>query len=387
MTHDVAIVGGGPVGATLALSLARAGLSVALIEPGTPRPMPASGFDQRVYALSQRTRSFLERCGVWGRLSLDRTSPIYDMQVFGDEAGSSLRFSAYRSEVAELAVIVEESNLRNAIEQALAADAPQLVRVAAPFKAASWHQGGAVCECSDGSSLEARLLVAADGTDSKLRAAAGLVPKIREYGQTGLVANFRIEAPHRNIAYQWFLPDGVLALLPLPGDNVSMVWSLAHERARTLHESAPDILASAVEVACQSILGKMSALGAPSGFPLRWMRLPSLIAPRLVVVGDAAHNVHPLAGQGLNLGFGDVESLVAILSEREAIEDCGSRALLRRYERSRQEEILAMLCVTDGLNKLFGTTFPGIKRLRNLGLRVTDLSSPLKRWLVRRALG
>ncbi|MEQ1879654.1 MAG: UbiH/UbiF family hydroxylase [Burkholderiales bacterium] len=387
MIHDVAIVGGGPVGATLALSLVRAGLNVALIEPGIPRPLPADGFDHRVYALSQRTRRFLECGGVWGRLALDRISPIHDMQVFGDEAGSSLRFSAYRSQVPELAVIVEESNLRHAIEQSLVAEAPQLVRVAAAFQAASWREGAAVCELADGSSLEARLLVAADGTDSKLRAAAGLVPNIREYGQTGLVVNFRIEIPHRNTAYQWFLPDGVLALLPLPGDCVSMVWSLAHDRARTLRESTPDILAGAVEQACQGILGKMLALNAPAGFPLRWMRLPSLIAPRLVVVGDAAHNVHPLAGQGLNLGFGDVEALAAILAEREAFDDCGARSLLRRYERSRQEEILAMQCVTDGLNKLFGTTLPGIKRLRNLGLRVTDLASPLKRWLVHRALG
>ena len=324
---------------------------------------------------------------MWGRLALDRISPVYDMQVFGDEAGSSLRFSAYRSEVPELAVIVEESNLRNAIEQSLGADAPRLVRVAAPFQAASWREAVAVCELADGSALEARLLVAADGTDSKLRAAANLVPKIREYGQTGLVANFRIEVPHRNIAYQWFSPDGVLALLPLPGDFVSMVWSVVHERARTLRASSLEILAGAVEEACQRMLGKMFALGAPVGFPLRRMRLPSLIAPRLVVVGDAAHNVHPLAGQGLNLGFGDVESLAAVLVNRGPIDDCGTRSLLRRYERSRQEDILAMQCVTDGLEKLFGSTLPGIKRLRNLGLRMTDLSGPLKRWLVNRALG
>jgi 2-polyprenylphenol 6-hydroxylase len=387
MTHDVAIVGGGIVGASLALSLVRAGLNVTLIEPGVPRPLPADGFDHRVYALSGRTRSFLERCGVWKRLALDRTSPIHDMHVFGDEAGSSLRFSAYRSEVPELAVIVEESNLRNAIQEALVADAPGLVRIAAAFQAASWRKEAAVCELADGSSIEARLLVAADGTDSKLRTAAGLVPKIREYGQTGLVANFRIETPHRNIAYQWFLPDGVLALLPLPGDCVSMVWSLAHDQARTLRESDPEVLAGTVEHACQRILGKMIASSAPVGFPLRWMRLPRLIAPRLVVVGDAAHNVHPLAGQGLNLGFGDVESLATVLADREAIDDFGDRSLLRRYERSRQEEILAMQCVTDGLEKLFASTLPGIKRLRNLGLRVTDLSWPLKRWLVNRALG
>ncbi|MFN0040377.1 MAG: FAD-dependent monooxygenase [Burkholderiales bacterium] len=388
MIVDIGIVGGGPVGAALALAAARSGCKVALVEPGVARPMPVNGFDTRVYSLGQRSRQLLEECGVWDELAQERTTPVHDMRVVGDDEASRLAFSAYRSEVRELAVIVEESNLRQALARALDAQTTRVTRQSAQFQSVSWAKTGrATCLLSDGTSLDARLLVAADGADSTLRAAAGLVPEVRDYAQTGVVANFRISLPHRNTAYQWFREDGVLAMLPLPGMHMSMVWSTGREQAQTLLSLDAESLAARVQQACTGTLGKLTGLGAATGFPLRWMRVRRLIAPRLALVGDAAHLVHPLAGQGLNLGFGDVGCLARILAQRGMEDDCGAQSLLRRYERSRSEDILAMQCVTDGLQRLFGADLPGLRRLRNLGLRATDRIAPLKRWLVNRALG
>ena len=388
MIVDIGIVGGGPVGAALALAAAQSGCKVALVEPGTARPMPVSGFDTRVYSLGQRSRQLLEECGVWDELAQERITPVHDMQVFGDDAASRLVFSAYRSEVRELAVIVEESNLRQALARVVDAQTARIARQNVQFQSVSWAKTDrAACLLSDGTSLDARLLVAADGADSKLRAAAGLVPDIRDYAQTGVVANFRISLPHRNTAYQWFREDGVLAMLPLPGMHMSMVWSTGHEQAQTLLSLDTETLAERVQQACPGTFGKLTGLGAATGFPLRWMRVRRLIAPRLALVGDAAHLVHPLAGQGLNLGFADAGCLAEILAHRGMEDDCGAQSILRRYERSRAEDILAMQCVTDGLQRLFGADLPGLQRLRNFGLRATDRIAPLKRWLVNCALG
>jgi ubiquinone biosynthesis UbiH/UbiF/VisC/COQ6 family hydroxylase len=240
---------------------------------------------------------------------------------------------------------------------------------------------------SDARQIEARLVIAADGADSALRAAAGIATKIHDYGQTGVVANFRVARAHGDAAYQWFLGNGVLALLPLPGNHMSMVWSASDEHARGLLAASAQDLARRVENASSGLLGNMEAVSVAAGFTLRRMRAARLIAPRLALVGDTAHNVHPLAGQGLNLGFGDARALAAVLGARGMETDVGAFSLLRRFERSRREDLLAMEAVTDGLQALFDSNLPGVKRLRNVGLSLANRISPLKRLLVKRALG
>ncbi len=386
MNVDVAIVGGGPVGSSLARALAPSGLSLALVEPKAPRPLPAAGFDQRVYALNGHSRRFLERNGVWQRLLPARVAPIREMRVFGDDA-STIEFSAYRSGVPELASIVEEANLQQALQAALSAQANLTLVSGSGCVEAHWGDAQATLSLSDGSQIAARLVVAADGAESALRRAAGIATQIHEYGQTGVVANFHAGRPHRDTAYQWFLHKGVLALLPLPGNHVSMVWSAADADAQELLGADADELACRVEQASAGMLGALRPLGDAAGFALRRMRAARLIAPRLALVGDTAHNVHPLAGQGLNLGFGDAQALAAVLAVRGMEHDCGAVSLLRRYERSRVEELLAMEAVTDGLQVLFDSKLPGAKRLRNAGLSLVNRISPLKRLLVKRALG
>jgi len=386
MKVDVAIVGGGAVGASLARALAQAGLSLALVEPKSPRPLPATGFDQRVYALNGQSRRFLELCGIWQVLSPERIAPVREMRVFGDDA-SKIEFSAYRSGVAELAAIVEEANLQQALQAALKGQANLALFAGVECVGAQWSEAHATLSLSDARQVEARLVVAADGADSALRSAAGIATRVHEYGQTGVVANFRTEQTHRDTACQWFLGKGVLALLPLPGNYVSMVWSAADADARDLLAAGAEALADRVEQASSGRFGKLQPISPAAGFPLRRMHAARLIAPRLALIGDTAHNVHPLAGQGLNLGFGDVQALAAVLAARGMENDIGAVSLLRRFERSRREDLLAMEAVTDGLQALFDSNLPGVRRLRNAGLRLANRISPLKRLLVKRALG
>jgi ubiquinone biosynthesis UbiH/UbiF/VisC/COQ6 family hydroxylase len=309
------------------------------------------------------------------------------MEVFGDGDAARLVFSAYRSGVPELAAIVEEANLRQALERTLAGQ-PGLTRFdGATCASASWGDASLMLGLSDGRTLEASLVVAADGADSKLRALAGIDVQVKDYGQRGVVANFQAGVAHGNVARQWFRPDGVLALLPLPEGQVSMVWSTGEAHALALSQMDPDALGREVSAAAGGAPGSLRLAGPVHSFPLRRMHAARLIAPRLALLGDAAHSVHPLAGQGLNLGFGDAESLASVLARRGPESDCGARLLLRRYERSRKEAILAMEWVTDGLQALFDSRIPGAAALRNAGLRLTDGIPPLKRFLVKRALG
>lgn len=386
MNVDIAIVGGGLVGCSIARALCRSGLSIALIEPRPPRPLPAAGFDLRVYALNPRNVRCLEGWGVWPRLAQERVAPVHEMLVFGD-GNSKLEFSAYRSGVSELAAIVEESNLQQALTASLDGQADLVLSSGVECLRANWTESAAVLALSNGAELEARLVIAADGAESRMRSLAGIEVEVHEYGQRGVVANFDVERPHRNVAFQWFRKDGVLALLPLPQGQVSMVWSTADAHAQDLLAMSGEELAHAVGDAASHRLGAMRINGAAAAFALRRLRATRLIAPRLALLGDAAHNVHPLAGQGLNLGIADVESLAGVIGGRGLESDCGATALLRRYERSRKEDILAMECVTDGLHKLFGSSLPGLPWLRNSGLNLTNQLRPLKKLLVKRALG
>jgi 2-octaprenylphenol hydroxylase len=387
MKVDIAIVGGGLVGGSLACALAGSGLRLAVIEPKAAMPPPASGFDQRVYALSPHSQQFLEKHGIWQRLIAGRIAPVHEMFVFGDDGASSIAFSAYRSGVPQLAAIVEESNLQQAVAGTLAGRENAVVLAGVGCEQVLWRDACVQLALSDGKHIEASLVVAADGAESKTRAAANLEASIHEYGQQGVVANFQAQVAHGNAARQWFRGDGVLALLPLPGNQVSMVWSAADEYARELLAMSGEELAAVVRRASANVLGELHVTDAARTFPLRRMRAASLVAPRLALVGDAAHNVHPLAGQGLNLGFGDADVLARVLHGRGMENDCGSTFLLRRYERSRKEEVLAMDYVTDGLQALFGSRIPGAAMLRNAGLKMTDRFSPLKRFLVKHALG
>ena len=380
------IVGGGLVGLALARALAGSGLTQALIEPQPPAPAPAdSAWDSRVYALSPGSAAFLEGCGAWERLSPERIGRIETMRIYGDEPGARLEFSAYDTGLRELAFIVENRRLQHALREAARGDE---LRVYCPagWTALDFHEDHVSVRLEDGAELAARLVIGADGAESRVRARAGIAVRAADYRQLGVVANFSCEKAHRDVAFQWFMRDGVLALLPLPGNRVSMVWSVAEERGRRLLAFSAAALAAEVESVSAGALGALQVITPAAGFPLKLQRVTQFTKPRLALVGDAAHNVHPLAGQGVNLGFRDARALAEVLRERGPQGDCGDHALIRRYERMRREDVLAMQVATDGLQKLFSSDAVFLARARNVGLKLVDRQPWLKSFLVHHAV-
>lgn len=386
MDCNVAIVGAGLVGASLAAALGRAGLEIVLIEPAPP-PAPGVDWDSRIYAISPAARDFLGALGVWDALDARRIQPVARMAIFGDAADARLELSAYEAGIGALAYIVESGRLAHALWESLGGIAG--VRRVAPARCADLaiDARGAMLALEGGESVRADLVVGADGAQSWVRRAAGLAARAASYGQLGVVANFATGKPHDDTAFQWFRPDGVLAWLPLPGNRMSMVWSTADAHGRTLTGLAAAELSRRVGEAGRMMLGELELLTPPRAFALQRMTAESMIAARVALVGDAAHVVHPLAGQGVNLGFGDAQALAQALIGREPFRDCGDRTVLRRYERSRAEAILAMRSVTDGLARLFALPGAAAARARNLGLNLTDRSALLKNLLVARAAG
>jgi 2-octaprenylphenol hydroxylase len=385
--RDLIVVGGGAVGTCLAI--AAHGLRTAVVSherraatPSRTGALDAPLFDARVYALNPGNVAFLRRLGVWQRIPAERVQPVLAMHVFGDDGRSSLEFDAYRAGVPELAWIVEDSALQDALWQAMQAE------VLAPAECERLETGerSAVLTLRDGRRLTSALVVGADGANSFVRRAAGIAVTEKGYAQDAVVANFRCEKAHDGVAYQWFQGGPVLALLPLPGRQVAMVWSLPVDRAASVSKLAADELCRAVEAAARGTLGKLSLSTPPKSYPLRKLRAQRLVQERLALVGDAAHVIHPLAGQGLNLGLQDAQALAAVLAGREPGRDPGDVRLLRRYERQRAEPILAMNTVVDGLFRLFGSEDKQWSRLRNAGLNLTDRLPVLKNILIRQAM-
>ncbi len=423
MQYDVVIIGGGLVGASLAAALKDSGLSVALVEAATPLPnplpetpspqsSPASGrgcerevgqagnprsgcsqnlssisddWDSRIYAISPGSRAFLDQIGAWQLLNPERIAPVQEMRVFGD-SGAELEFSAYQMGVAELACILENRALQHALWQALEEQDNLAFIQPARCAALSFTEEAAELTLEDGRMLSAKLIVGADGRDSWVRNQAGISAAPVDYQQYGVVANFACTLPHRGIAHQWFQPDGILALLPLPGNRVSMVWSVSPDKSTELLALTPNELCAQVAAASQYTLGELKLITPAAAFGLRLLTLPQISAKRVALIGDAAHNMHPLAGQGVNTGFRDARQLAQLLLDRGGCSDCGDAQLLRRYDRKRREDIHTMQATTFGLKNLFCNDDPILRTLRNIGLNATNKIAPLKKLLMQHAL-
>jgi ubiquinone biosynthesis UbiH/UbiF/VisC/COQ6 family hydroxylase len=368
--RDLIIVGGGPVGASLAR--AAHGLSVALLAHERRVSAPRKErFDARVYALSPANVAFLG-------LELDRLSPVHAMRVYGD-GDSRIEFDAYRAGVAALAYIVEDSALQDALWEGLEP-------VVGRCEGLEVDEARVRVRLDGARELSGRLVVAADGAESRVREFAGIKVASRAYGQAAVVANFECERAHANVAYQWFQAGPVLALLPLPGAHVSMVWSLPSDEASRVEALEPEALCRELEGASRRVLGGFRLVTPARTYALRRLSARRLVAPRVALAGDAAHVIHPLAGQGLNLGFQDVRTLSRILSAREPVRDAGDWKLLRRYERARAEPILAMDAMVDGLQRFFGAQGAVAGRLRNHGLNLTNRLEVVKNLLIRQAM-
>ena len=387
VSFDVAVVGAGVVGLAAALGCAQRGLRVALIGP-VPRlrvPSAEAPFDPRIYALAGASIQLLEDVRAWPQVDRGRIQPVVRMQIEGD-AGGSLSFDAYSAAVDRLATIVEESELLRLLWMACGF-APGLSHLDDSFEAFEPGIDRARVRLAGGRAIEARLVLGADGRGSAVRTAAGFNAIETPYRQTAVVANFACAEPHRGVAHQWFTDEGVVALLPLPGAHVSLVWSAPEALATELLALGGDELASRVGARTQGRLGALTRLGQAHGFDLCDLRVDRVVAHRLGLLGDAAHVVHPLAGQGLNLGLQDVAQLLKVLAEREDWRDPGDLVLLRRHERARAEPVGLMRLTVNSLARLFETRNPAVRWVRNRGLDWVQATPPVKNLLIRRAMG
>jgi 2-octaprenylphenol hydroxylase len=396
---DVCIVGNGAIAKTVALGLSQAGHGVTLLVPPARNPAadanaaPAGGeapWDVRVYALNHTAHDLLSSLKVWGALDMARVAPVDAMDVQGDgENGGHLGFDAFGAHTGTLAWIVEDSNLNTALDAAL--------RFAQNVKVVSGRASRLTCSplgakiaLEEGGSIEAQLLVGADGRDSWVRGQCDIGIDYRSYHQQAIVANFSCEKPHHNVAHQWFTcKEGIVALLPLPGNKVSLVWSAPETLADTIMNESLGELAIRLGERADGKLGLLKPLQpeAVKALPLAMVRPHGVTAPHVVLVGDAAHVVHPLAGHGMNLGFGDVVDLLKVIAARETHHGIGDERVLARYARTRKEDVLLMQLATDGLERLFGANLEPVRVVRNLGLNLLDKLPLVKRRLIAHAMG
>lgn len=389
---NICVVGNGAVGKAAALGFAQAGSSVTLLSPPTSheKVAQAGNWDVRVYALNQVAHDLLSSLKVWHALDAARVAAVDAMVIKGDgEQAGNLAFDAYGARTGALAWIVEDSNLNAALDAAIRF-APNMRNVSANATSLRADSQAATIQLDNGDVIEASLIVGADGAQSWVRGQCDIGLDYRSYGQRAIVTNFECERPHHGTAYQWFTSsEGIVALLPLAGQRVSLVWSAPELLAQTLLRESLAQLAERVAALPGHPLGALRPLQPESvkAFPLSLMRPHAITAPRVALIGDAAHVVHPLAGHGMNLGFADVTALVKTVAERESHRDCGDERVLARYARARKEDIFLMQLATDGLERLFSTDFEPLRVARNIGLNLVNKLPVIKRALISHAMG
>jgi 2-octaprenyl-3-methyl-6-methoxy-1,4-benzoquinol hydroxylase/2-octaprenylphenol hydroxylase len=388
-SHDVAVVGAGMVGAALALALAREGFDVAVLDAREPPPWRAGDeVDLRVVALAPSAADLFGRLDVWTSIASARASPFRRMRVWDALAPGELAFDSAERGEAALGWIVENRLIQHMLWRALAADGRVALRVPARVVGTTADGQWRTLALDDGTSLRARLVVAADGADSALRDRLGIAVRERDYHQRAIVAHVATERAHQATAWQRFLPGGTLAFLPLADGRSSIVWSVPEREAARLLALDDAAFCAELGAAFDFRLGRIVATTPRAALPLRLRLAERYLAPRAVLVGDAAHVVHPLAGQGVNLGLRDVAELVATLTAaRSEKRDFAAEYTLRRYARRRRSDDTLSAHAFDAIQRLFGSAAPPLAALRGAGLALVDRLTPLKRALVRHAAG
>jgi len=388
---DVVIGGGGPVGLSLGLALARGGLSVVVADPVTQSEAETEAFDGRVSALSFAAARMFRALGLWGELGA-QAQPINDILVTDAKLGGAPSPFSLHFDHAELGTplgyIVENRLLRRALF-ATAAKAERLTLVVpAALRSLDVKAAGVIAQLSNGMQVNARLAVAADGRESPLRAAMGIGVVRWSYAQQGIVATVHHDKPHRGVAYEHFLPSGPFAILPMTGNRSSLVWTERADIAGSMMKLAAGEFDAEIARRFGAHLGSTHSDPMRWCYPLRFHLARAYVKPRFALAGDAAHGIHPIAGQGLNLGLKDAAAFADVVLDAARLGlDIGGLDVLARYERWRRFDSLAMAAATDGLNRLFSNDAAPLRLARDLGMGVVDRIGPLRRFFMRHAGG
>lgn len=386
---DVIVVGAGLVGAAFAAALKDSPLSVILVDAGAPPPaLPVDHYELRVSAISPGTRSILQAVGTWELLDSSRVGPYQSMYVWDASSKGSIEFDA--AEIGEpwLGYIIENNNIHHALLKSIDSRDSVQCRFHASPAGLAVESGRCRLFLDSGETLSARLLVGADGARSWVRGELGITVDTRLYGQRAFVCEARTERPHQHTAWQRYLPTGPVAFLPLANGDCSVVWTCDAELAAELEPLDTAGFGARLADAFGDTLGGMQVVSPVKGFDLSRRRASRYVVERGALIGDAAHVVHPMAGQGANLGFGDAWSLARVLRDAVRAErDVGRRHVLRRYERWRRSENFSMMRMLDALYGLFSNDSAVVHRARGLGLGMVDGQGWLKHFLARQALG
>lgn len=384
---DVVIVGGGMVGTALGCSLGNSSLRVAVIEEAPPQPFaPEQPQDLRVSAFSMASRNILDMAGAWDGIMAMRYCPYRRMKVW--ESSSEVEFNAEEINENYLGYIIENRLVQLALLARLPAFDNVTLLAPAKIKQMNYQPEGSQIELADGSVLQARLLVAADGARSAVRQAAGLGVNGWDYEQHALVMSVETDYPQQDITWQRFTVHGPQAFLPMPGNHASLVWYEEPLQVKRLQALDNEALLAELVAAFPPGLGKIKRILAKGSFPLRRQHAQHYVREGVALVGDAAHTIHPLAGQGVNIGLLDAASLAEVLVQAKSYgKDIGCNKVLRQYERMRRSENLVMMTGMDMFYRVFGVSSKPVKFLRNLGLGLAESFGPAKSKVMRYAMG
>lgn len=388
-SFDLAIIGGGMTGLTLACAVAGAGVRVLLVEREPLSAALAPGFDGRVTAIAPGSRRLLDALGVWAELAPD-AEPIRDIRVGERHSPLTVHYDHRAVGDEPLGHIVENRLIRGALLRRVAALASGGLTLAAPATVGHlrWREEGARLRLGDGRELTAALVAAAEGRSSPTRALAGIETLRWDYRQTGIVATLAHERPHGGLAVERFFPEGPCAILPMTGRRSSIVWAAEDRLAQTLIELDDDDFMGELGERVGDALGALTLAGPRWHYPLSMTQARRYTGRRLALVGDAAHAIHPLAGQGWNLALRDVAALAELVVDARRLGlDPGGAGVLARYERWRRFDSLALIAITDGLNRLFGNDVLPLRIARELGLGLVERIGPLKQFFMRHAMG
>ena len=394
MEHDadILITGGGLNGPALALALVRAGFRVTLVDALPAQAQGADDFDGRSYALALASVRLLKAIGVWDKVG-DKAQPMLDIKVTDGRAGEGpapfwMHFDHREIEEGPMGQMLEDRYLRRAFAEAMAAAPGLTVLHGETVIAQDPGVDGVTVTLASGQSLSAKLLVGCDGRSSGTAARAGIKRTGWDYGQTALVCAIAHELPHEGVAHQFFMPPGPLAILPLPGNRSSIVWSERHGAAKAINALTDEDYLAVLRPRFGDFLGQISLAGKRFSYPLGLSLAQSFIAPRVALIGDAAHGMHPIAGQGLNAGLRDIGALAQVLDEaQQRGEDIGAETVLMRYQEWRRFDTATLAMATDLSNRLFSNDNPLLRLARDAGMGAINALPPLRRGFIREAAG